>query len=842
MARQKKRWRRKHGKAKHPESTEELASTAAEHLDGGRFKDAVDDYKRLVKAERREQWVDGLAQAYAGRAEQLASQGMIKEAIVLWHNRAETCDRALADPRYLEWLLADGRTAEAMRLYIEDSEALAGAAGPAQVQAQLAAAALANGGGTLKTLSTDDPLARDFAAADAALQAYSQGDDNALDAALSRIPFRSPYRDLRQLLKAMLRLEQEPDAAAQLLARVPADTAFAGLRSAVEAAAPTGRPLWPRIAELPAEILDVAAALAGWSKDQVKSIAILARLEPAPNRPALLKFILGHRQTLGEPFAGEAAFTVTGPEPRLYRRLDKAYRDLSPAEKWRLRAQAAEVEGDFPVAGEQWLGLADALAAQPDSADNRLRRALIHRHIADMIQPASSEPPLNSHVVRHLEQSLDLDPEDRESVLRLLDHNLHVGNLKAARQWVDYALAQHPDDAECLLKAAQTAVAGGAYKKAARFAHRLLEIDPINPRVRGLLVDSHFAHARKQIRAGRHAAARTELEHAAEWTRSAIDAGRGQILHGLIALDEDISTAREALRAGIERAGGGLVGRFYLLLEAYRSGRDFKSVTQAANLAAAKKTGDRDQVLALIRTVNGLREVQQDKPAVEAALEALAPAIDREAKAEFSRDELQLVCETLLRYRQYASLKRYAQAALRRRQRDPLLTFYKVQGQLKGREMRPWSAEFEQLETAYELAHATDDLRTGERINTELNKALPSLPALDMLPDPFLEDAEDEIDSDDSLAALLGGDPAAFIAFLEATLNQSDLHRLLNALEHDKKPPPDIMAQLEASLDERAGLPGASGPGRKPRKGKKRVPKARRRRSGTPFQDELFGD
>jgi tetratricopeptide (TPR) repeat protein len=763
---------------------------------------------------------------------------MIKEAIVLWHNRAETCDRPLADPRYLEWLLAGGRTAEAMHLYIENPEALAGAEGPARMRAWLAAAALVNGGGVLKPLATDDPVVRDFAAANTALEAYTHGDNNALQAALKRIPFRSPYRDLRQILNAMVRLEQDSDAAAELLARVPVDTPFAGLRSALKVAIPADRAPWPAVAKLPVEVLNVATALAGWSKDQVRGIAALALLEPAPKRPALLKFILGHRQMLGEPFASEAAFTVTSPEPRLFRRLDKAYRDLSPAEKWRLRGQAAEAEGDIPAAETQWLELLDALAAQPDSADNRLRRALVNRHIAEMRQPAQAGPPLDPVVADFLEESLELDPEDRDSALRLIDHYLHVRDLKAARKWTDHARAQHPDDAECLLKAAETAVAGGAYKKAARFAHRLLEIDPINPRVRGLLVDAYLAHARKQIRAGKRAAAQAELDHASEWVRSAIDAGRGQILHGLITLKEDASAAREALRAGIERTGGGLAGRFYLLLEAYRSGWDFKELAQAADLPAVKKAGDREQVLAVVRTVNSLREIQQDKPAVEAVLQALAPAIDREAKAEFSRDELQLVCETLLRYRQYASLTRYAQAALRREPRNPLVTFYKIQGQLKGRELRPWSAEFEELETAYEQAHATGDLRTSERINAELTKALPLGPVFDAgPPDPFLED---EIDSGDPLEDFIAGAPdAAILALFKEALDSSDFRRMQDAMERDKPIPPGILAKLVAALGAQAGLPSGSEPARK---GKKRVPKAQRRRGDVPQQDDLFGD
>lgn len=831
MAGRKKHSRTKHRKAQNSASGEALARAASEHLASGRFRDAVDSYKRLVKEERRPQWVDGLARAYAGRAEQLASRGMEKEAIALWHNRAEACGKPLADPRYLDWLLASGRTPEAMRLYIHDSEALAGSEGLDRLRARLAAAALAHGGDALEQLSVDDPIARDFAAADAALIAYARGDDSALEAALSHIAFRSPYKDFRQLLKAMVRRERDPAAAAELLARVPANTPFAGLRSVLKITTPTIEPVWPAVATLPARILDAVAALAGWSPEQIRLIAPLARLGPVPNRETLVDFILAHRKALGEPVAREAAFAAAGIDHRLHRRIAGAYGTLPDPERWRLLGRVAEEHGELGEATDQWQQLLNALAKEPDSTDNRLRRAVIHRHVADLRQPAGTGPPLEPDVVDHLQRSLELDPEDRDSGLRLVDHYLHVRDLQAARTWVDRILARCPDDAECLFKAAQTAVAGGAYKKAARFAHRLLEIDPINPRVRGLLVDAHLAHARKQIRAGKAAAARRELDHAAQWARSAVDEGRGQILQGLMVLKEDAQAAGELLQTGLERAGGGLVGRFHLLLEAYDLRLDLRAVTRAAALPAAKQAGDREQVLAVIRAVNSLRDGQRDKQAVEAVLLALAPAIDREAKGGLSREQVQLVCETLLRYHQYASLKRHAQAALRRWRGAPLFVFYRIQARLEGQLVAPWEPELDQLGDACERAYEEGDIRTGQRIQAELDKAF-AVPSFAY---------EDEPDPDDPLQALSGAPDPAFLDAVQEILDPPELRRLLEALERDELPPPDILAKLVTELGG-DGWPPAGGGARKKRKSKKRAPEQRDRQPGEPYQDDLFGD
>lgn len=215
MARKKKS-RSKHAKTRNPEET---ARAAVEHLEAKRFKDAATDYKQLLKDGRHPEWVEGLASAYAGRAAQLAGRGMVKEAIALWQNRAEACDTDLADPRYLQWLIAADRTREIARLYRQDAAALAGVDGLATLQARLAAAALADGGELIEQLPADDPVVRDFATANTALIAYADGDDETLQAALGRIAFRSPYRDFRQLLKALVRHETDPAAAAELVAR-----------------------------------------------------------------------------------------------------------------------------------------------------------------------------------------------------------------------------------------------------------------------------------------------------------------------------------------------------------------------------------------------------------------------------------------------------------------------------------------------------------------------------------------------------------------------------------------------------------------------------------------------
>lgn len=97
----------------------------------------------------------------------------------------------------------------------------------AKRRAQLAACYLSGETAIMEHLAPDDPVVAHGEAAQAALAAYCSGDDETLEQALTAIPFRSPYRDGVHILKALQRLPDQPAQAAVLLARVPAESAFA---------------------------------------------------------------------------------------------------------------------------------------------------------------------------------------------------------------------------------------------------------------------------------------------------------------------------------------------------------------------------------------------------------------------------------------------------------------------------------------------------------------------------------------------------------------------------------------------------------------------------------------
>ncbi|MEN8132482.1 MAG: hypothetical protein ABFS45_20340, partial [Pseudomonadota bacterium] len=208
-------------------------ANAQKALQEGQYKTAINIYKALLKGEQRAEWIEALAEAYAGRGWELAAKGMFKEAVTIWRNRAQVCNQSLVNNHYLLWLLQAGNIDEALRLYRNHEQALGRETQPLRVH--LAALALAGKQKILRLLPAENPVVRDHAAALQALQAYCDGDDASLKTALGQIAFRSPYRDLSTLLKALLEKTSRPKTAKDLLRRIDHHSPFAPLALTVKA-------------------------------------------------------------------------------------------------------------------------------------------------------------------------------------------------------------------------------------------------------------------------------------------------------------------------------------------------------------------------------------------------------------------------------------------------------------------------------------------------------------------------------------------------------------------------------------------------------------------------------
>lgn len=692
----------------------ELASAA---LAAARYRDAIELFKDLHKRERRPAWLDGLAAAYAGRAEQLASKGMVKEALALWRTRAEACQMPLLEGPYVGWLMKTGQIEHALRLLPSVDKLPAELRKQATIQ--LAPAVLVAPDHLLAGLSPESQGHR--VAARTAVAVCAQGDPAALDAALQGISFRSPYRDLRPLLTGLTLLATDPTAAAASLARVPVQGPCRTLLQALRVCLTPGAEWLAGMRALDDAGRTLVLDLKGCPLPQ-RPLVLDLMVRSAPGAPApaeLFDLLQRHRRVLPDGAARPLALRLLPHAPQRLDAFRAGFGPLVAADQERVLALAAELKLRPEDAEGHWLRLVKLL--RPSPAGQR-RAALVLRRLADEHAHHSPDSSLCVHALDWLQQSLKLDPSDRDTHLRLLRDARRAGDLKQARIWLDSASQQCPGDALVLEEGVEIALAAGAYKKAVGLAKQVLQADPINPRVRTLVGQSHLAHARKLIGAHKLQPAQRELDEAAHWLRSAADRGQLALLRGFAA--EPGETGDSLLRQAVADLGGALVGAFQLLVEAERvkprSGFAPQELLRRAGVDT-QVTPDTAEVLAL---AHALHATPQREPAVTVALGVLNAMLTRAAaRLQLNETDHLLLCEALHRHGQLELTRRFSAAALARWPGRPVFVYLEAAARFGA---VPWTipqTEWDRLDWVFEQARDQGDERTALRLSKLLGAA-----------------------------------------------------------------------------------------------------------------------
>jgi tetratricopeptide (TPR) repeat protein len=770
--------------------------TARAALQAGRFREAIAAYKALLKVDSSAGLQDALAEAYAGRAGQLQAKGMYKEALVMWENRA-----VLGGPSpgfgYLICLLRLGRTDRVNALLAQeplrdDPRALAA------VRSHLAAQLLAGAPGLADALPLDDPARAQLPAAEAALDAYCTGHDAALAAALQSVPYRSPYRDIVQILKALGRLT--PDArlasgdwcdsavteAAGLLDRVGDDSGFAPLRDAARLALLDETTLSTRLRAVSAAGRDLAFALRGWSAERAALWDALLALGDPPKPVELLRLMFRHRRALGEDWTQTRGLRLL-PRGKLGSSawVEASGRPLTRAQLDLLDAWGAEERADPWTVASAWSDYADRLeesdVATPGS-DSGLRVALARRRadhvfkVTATARPESDPDSLQAIVVADLEASLGADPDDRDTYLRLIGYFLRGGWLKPARVVLKRAQDRWPREKVVLIAAMDLALASGAYKKAAGIAADVLAVDPINSGVRERLVDAHLAHARKNLRERRPDLATRALAQAETWSRGERLGERLELMGGLAAFLAGAPEGEARLLQLAEGLGNGLAARLLLLLESEGCGIPGTRLLDQLGLAKAPAPDAADLGAFLTRLRAYLDAGVEIPPRI---LPALSEPLKRAARLPLDRGTLEVVCETLRRTPLHEARQAFAEAGLKRCRAEPIFELHALESRHRG--ILPWNLPMRdtiRLEKALETARARGDTRLAHRILELLQTAAP--PFMSGPRDPFsgleeVDDAAEVLDDafDDS------GSPMALLDDMIRTLGPQGFRALL---------------------------------------------------------------
>jgi tetratricopeptide (TPR) repeat protein len=714
-------------------SMEELGRKASGDLAAGRFRDAIAAFKQLLKTEDRAEWRSGLAGAYVGRARELTAKGMLKEALAIWENRAALEGGISAHPEQLALLLRMGQLEPLLSLVRNPAAIPPGELD--RLRPMLAAQWLAGADAIADQLPADDPVVRHGEAARSALLAYCAGDDAALQVALRAIPFRSPYRDWVQILKALQRLPEHPDEAAGLLARVPQDSAFGRIRRAAELALLDDQDLLAALQGVGKATARFACALRGWPPDRVALWEELSRLGQVPRPEALLRLMHRHRATLGEEWARRQGLRLLVADlPASLKWLGAlGARPATKREAALVAAWKAETRGDdLWDTWEYWDAYARHLtqegAPEGQTPKQRLRIALVLRRadrVGDVLgsmTPSDFPDDLDRVIAEQVEASLAWDPDDRDTYLRLIGYYRRGRQLKDVRRLLDRASAAWPKDLEVLAAALDAALDAGSFKKASAIARDMLTLDPINTGVRDRLVGAHLAHARKQIVRQRADLARKETEQAREWARGSQARDQVDLHAALITLLDAGAVDASELASLIGRLGGGLSALLAFALVGDAVKVPPRTLMKRLGLSVPASPGKEDLLAALGR----LRAHADSGGKISRDLGTyVAQTLKSAPWTSLSRSETEAACDILRRCGLHPVRLRAAQVALKRWRGEPVFELHAFEAKYpNGYDGRSLNSIF-RLEMALDRASQAGDTRTVLRIKDILAEYSP---------------------------------------------------------------------------------------------------------------------
>lgn len=813
----------------------EVSDQAQKAQAAGRFREAIELFKAWARGEPDGKWREGMADAYRGRALELEAKGMLKEALTIWDNRDQACPGLVPDPRHLSLLLRLGRLAPALARYRRLRD---GGESPGLIEVRGRCAAWLVTADLPPDLAqatdlTEDPLIRDYPAAHSALLAYSAGADAEASAWLKAIPFRSPYRDLATLLKALLGLSDNPAASRSLVERVGEDSPFAPLVQALLLALQPSADLVPLLGGVSEPVRDFVMTLRGWPEPRRQLWKELDRLGPTPDILQWTTLLHRYRSRLGESWLRHRARALAiNSYPR--KLPSQLQRELSPFDQDMAIAILGEEEGTPAEARALWHKAIHHFTAAgktpaPGSED-ALRLALIYRRIAGNLKKFSGS--LRRWAEEGLATSLDLDPDYLPGYLQLIGHYRHDSRPREARAILDRALRRWPEDAEVLNEALNLALASDAFKKAASLAKRILDRDPINRRAKQSLFRAHLAHARKQVIRSRLDLAHKELEQASGWAEGAASLAQVELVRGIIAWRQ-AGDCRATLVQACATLGGGLRGPLALALEAERLRFSPTTLLKQASLLPLP-AADRDELLAYCRALRLLAEEDDFKP--RTTWRTFHATLRQAARLPLEQADFETVLESL-RLVGLAELRLdFANAALKRWPRRPFFLVHQYEAKLAlGKPgYGAWDA-MAHLEDALIRARAEGDHRTVHRIEELLGLYSP-LDTFDdydaLLDDDDFDDyaggdglaeADAEGDLSDLLAHL---DPQVFVTMLkdilgpeykklERELGKDVIGGMKRLIREGDAPdmPPDLVKFLMNLPDANAGTrPGPPAP------------------------------
>lgn len=734
MARKKNKRRKTKKTIMTLQQREAKAKTA---LENGHYQKAIVNLRQMLKEEERAEWQEDARYAHRQLAEQLSNTKKYRDVVSLYESGAQLCGFSLYTFEYVEALLASKQFDKAIRHYLalhDNSEKTL----LKTIRSELAAYVIAGEVKIITMLPENDPVVVDYDTALQLLNAYCATDDQQVEKQLRLLSFRSPYRDLRQIIAAAIQLDSDPVAASEQLARIASESPFSVLANSLQLVTKPPKYLLTSWSTLLPHQQQLIKQLKGWGKEKDKLLKKLATLAQEPTFSDV--FRLADSFTQLDPHylhnvAKKAVIHATALKSCVItlKRFKQRFPQPSARDDFHLEALIETVRFEqgkvdeydpFGALEGKWKLYQDILETTVGHDDAQKQQALICRYIAEAI--LAKVDGINERIAEYIEQSLVFDPQDKASHGQLIRYYLDERSIKQAREGVSLALQYYPDDLAILLLAIESAIASKAFKRAATHAKTLLAVDPINREARRLLCQAHLAHSRKQIKAKRWHLVEKELAEAEQWANEPLIEAIILLQKTLMAKAHAQPTKNKNNKSAIELLQSlhvlmktDLNTSFLIRLEmaSIKQASEAKALHQLIKLKWTPAKKQRKAVLFLLmETVNRCAALY-DSNTVSQVLTPLAPALKTIVKQDITLAEYEKILDFWQRHKQNALVENYVKAAIKQHNKSPMLTYYNYVN------MRSLAGNaYHEIDLAIDVAQEQGDSAIAARLISLLKK------------------------------------------------------------------------------------------------------------------------
>jgi hypothetical protein len=729
-----------------------LEQQALSQLNAMHYKEAIALYKELLAVSDDDKWQKQIAYCYLQRALTFAARGMLKEALVLWENHCQyTQPPYQAYDYYIIWLIeAKNQTKIHTCLAQLSAQQLDKQyPGLASVLGLLIMTAHSE---FQQYLPQDSVFIAHFKLVQTALQAYQDSNQEKLTETLKKLPYRSAFRDFRTLLNAVIVMPAEIEKTRSLLAKISENSPYNQMARLLQSSTLEGSALAEALLKFSSKQRRIIGQIKGLNIKQLELVDQLFRRKDRLSDKVKFNLAIQYKALCGAEVAKQFCQELLVTYPVGIKDFKKKFSSINKFEENRLNALIYERDRNGYEAEFFWKKCVKILI--DEDADNNLKIALILRHIVNLQEYDDERTEL-------LIESLDYDPDDRDSYMQILDY---YGKQQEAgkdyRLWLKKTVDKFPQDIDVLTLAINTATEKKAYKKASQYALKLLKIDPLNSFAKQVLFSSHLARTRQLIKDKKYQLVENEIQQAEKLNLDKVHITQIQLMRGLFCFfDQDKQQGLQLIVESLNKLNSDpLNASFQAIMEAQLTG--LPVATLLRELPSAK-----EHILSaqeLTRFIRRLKEYVNEDANQQLLHKSLAKIKSslKESLLQPTVDENQLLtlCQLLDKINHFELLCHCAKIALDSWE-NPIWKYYQVYAETKGVPEQCQQIKIMHLEITREQAMADKYHRVVVLIDSFIDRYYQVHPERNMgFLDDFLgADIEQEIDeSEDPLESLFG--------------------------------------------------------------------------------------